>query len=271
MFPPAFNAGSAATVATTITPVRTSTGYFYVWMAAACVAVAFGGFAPTYWLQAPAGTFVGAPIIHLHALLFSAWPLLLLSQTWLAANDRLEHHRAWGLAGVSLATAMLIIGVATAINSAVNNGAGGHEVAARAFMIVPVSGIVLFACLVGAAIANIGRPEWHKRLMLVASISILQAAMARVFFMVKTGGGPGLRPGLGAPQPVAITIGPGLVVDLLIVAGIVYDWRTRGRPHPAYLIAGGLTVLVQFARLPLSATPAWQSFAGQLIALGTGG
>jgi hypothetical protein len=70
---------------------------------------------------------------------------------------------------------------------------------------------------------------------------------------------------------VAITIGPGLVVDLLIVAGIVYDWRTRGRPHPAYLIAGGLTVLVQFARLPLSATPAWQSFAGQLIALGTGG
>jgi hypothetical protein len=135
-------------------------------------------------------------------------------------------------------------------------------------MIVPVSGIFLFVGLVGAAIANINRPDWHKRLMLVATIGILQAAMARVFFMVITGGGPGLRPGIGAPQPVAITIGPGLVVDLLIAAGIVYDWRTRGKPHPAYLIAGALTVIVQFARLPLSATPAWQSFAGQLIAFG---
>jgi hypothetical protein len=255
-------------VATAINPARTSTGYFYVWMAAACVAIAFGGFAGTYWLQVPAGTFVGAPIVHVHGLLFSAWTLFLLSQTWLAANDRLEHHRASGLAGISLATAMLFVGLATAINSAVTNGAGGHEVAAKAFMIVPVSGIVLFAGLVAAAIANITRPEWHKRLMLVATVGILQAAMARVFFMIKTGGGPGLRPGIGAPQPVEITIGPGLVVDLLILAGIAYDWRTRGKPHPAYLIAGGLTLAVQLARLPLSSTPQWQALADQIIALG---
>ena len=135
-------------------------------------------------------------------------------------------------------------------------------------MIVPVSGIVLFAGLVAAAIANITRPEWHKRLMLVATVGILQAAMARVFFMIKTGGGPGLRPGIGAPQPVEITIGPGLVVDLLILAGIAYDWRTRGKPHPAYLIAGGLTLAVQLARLPLSSTPQWQALADQIIALG---
>src|SRR4051794_35676826 len=73
--------GEAQMVATTLNPARASTGYFYVWMAAACVAVAFGGFAPTYWLQVPAGTFVGAPILHLHGLVFSAWTLLLLSQT----------------------------------------------------------------------------------------------------------------------------------------------------------------------------------------------
>ena len=255
-------------VATAINPARTSTGYFYVWMAAACVAVAFGGFAGTYWLQLPAGTFVGAPIVHLHGLLFSAWTLLLLSQTWLAANGRLDHHRAWGLAAISLATAMVFVGLATAINSAKVGAAGGHEAAAKAFMIVPVSAIILFAGLIAAAIANINRPDWHKRLMLVATIGILQAAMARVFFLVITGGGPGLRPGLGAPQPVAITVGPGLVVDLLIVAGIAYDWRTRGKPHPAYLIAGGLTLLLQLARMPLSVTPAWQAFAGQLMAFG---
>jgi hypothetical protein len=255
-------------VATAITPARPSTGYFYVWVAAACAAIAFGGFAGTYWLQVPAGTFVGAPIVHVHGLLFSAWTLLLLSQTWLAANDRLDHHRAWGLAGISLATAMVFVGLATAINSAKIGSAGGHEFAAKAFMIVPVSAIFLFAGLMIAAVANINRPDWHKRLMLVATIGLLQAAMARVFFMVITGGGPGLRPGLGVPQPVQITVAPGLVVDLLIVAGIVYDWRTRGRPHPAYLIAGGLTLLLQVARIPLSAMSGWQAFAGQLMAFG---
>ena len=93
-------------VATTITPVRTSTGHFYVWMAGLCALIAFGGFAATYWLQLAAGTFVGPPILHVHGLIFSAWPLLLLSQTILAANGRMEHHRAWGVFGVALATAM---------------------------------------------------------------------------------------------------------------------------------------------------------------------
>ena len=88
---------------TAINPVRAGTSYFHVWMAAVCVLLAFGGFAPTYWLQLPAGTFVGSPLVHLHAILFSAWPLFLLSQTLLVANGRLSHHRAWGLFGISLA------------------------------------------------------------------------------------------------------------------------------------------------------------------------
>ena len=50
-------------------------------------------------------------LLHLHGALFSAWTLLLLSQTWLAANDRLEHHRAWGLVGISLATALLFVAI----------------------------------------------------------------------------------------------------------------------------------------------------------------
>jgi hypothetical protein len=58
-----------------------ATSYFYVGMAAACVLIAFESFAGTYWLQLPAGTFVGSPIIHLHAVLFSGWTILLLSQT----------------------------------------------------------------------------------------------------------------------------------------------------------------------------------------------
>jgi len=90
-------------VAAAINPARAKTGYFYVWMAGACVLIAFGGFAPTYWLQLAPGTFVGPPLLHIHGVLFSAWTLLLLSQTLLAANGRLDHHRAWGLAGIASA------------------------------------------------------------------------------------------------------------------------------------------------------------------------
>src|ERR1700738_4816257 len=97
-------------VAAAINPARAKTGYFYVWMAGACALIAFGGFAPTYWLQLAPGTFVGPPLLHIHGAVFSAWTLLLVSQTWLAANGRLEHHRAWGLAGIALASAMVVLG-----------------------------------------------------------------------------------------------------------------------------------------------------------------
>ena len=70
-------------------PTRTTTGNFYVWMAGLCTFIAFAAFAQTYWLQLAAGTFVGSPILHVHGLVFSAWPLLFLSQTILAARGRI--------------------------------------------------------------------------------------------------------------------------------------------------------------------------------------
>ena len=186
-------------VAIEIEPVREKVRLFYVWMAAACAVIAFGGFAPTYWLQLPAGTFVGSPLVHIHGALFSSWTLLLLSQTLLVANGRLRNHRAWGLAGISLATAMVFMGLAAAIQTLTTGLRAGYGDHSRAFLILPVSGMLLFAGFFIAAITNIQRPETHKRLMLLATITLLQAAMARIFFVLITGGGPGLRPGLGPP------------------------------------------------------------------------
>lgn len=251
-------------VATTVTPVRTSTGYFYVWMAGICAFVAVGGFAETYWLQLLAGTFVpSGPLLHLHAGLFSAWTLLLMSQTWLAARGQLDHHRAWGLVGISLATALVFVGAATAIHSMVSRmGVDGD--ASRRFLIVPITAIGGFAILFVAAVANINRPDWHKRFMLVATFSLLQAPVARVFFLMATGGGAGARPGLSPAPPVATSLAGGAVVDLLIVAGMLYDWRSRGRVHPAYLVGGALLVASQLIRVPLSQTPQWLAFADSL-------
>jgi hypothetical protein len=247
---------------------RDKARYFYVWMALANAAIAFGGFAPTYWLQLPAGTFVGSPMLHLHAALFSAWTLLLLSQTMLAAQGRLYHHRAWGLGGISLATAMLLVGLAAAIGSMNAGLAAGYGDRSLAFAILPVSSILVFAGFFAVAVANINRPEWHKRFVLVATVSLLQAAVARIFFVLATGGGPGARPGLGPPPPVSIGLAGGLIVDLLIVAGMIFDWRTRGRAHRAWLIGLAVTLSVQILRGPISTTAPWLAVARTLSAFG---
>jgi hypothetical protein len=234
---------------------------FYVGMAAVCVLIAFGGFAPTYWLQLAPGTFVGPPILHIHGVLFSAWPLLLLTQTLLVAKRRIDVHRAMGLAAISLATAMVVIGLAAAIHTLDVGLAAGYGDRSRTFLILPVSAIGLFAAFFVAAVANLRHSEAHKRLMFLATISLLQAAMGRVFFVLVTGGGPGLRPGLGEPPPLAIALVPSLLLELLIVAGIVHDWRTRGRPHPAWLAGAAIMTAVVLLRGPLGGTPGWLAFA----------
>lgn len=235
--------------------------YFYVWMAAVCALIAFGAFVPTYWLQLSAGTFVGPPLLHIHGALFFAWTLLLLSQTAFVANDRLSSHRAWGLGGISLATAMVAVGIAAAIHSLTTGLAAGYGDASRAFFVVPLSGIALFAGFFVTAVSNLRRGDVHKRYMMLATIALLQAPMGRIFFVLITGGGPGLRPGLGPPPSVFLTLAPSLIVEFLIVAGAIHDWRTRGRPHSAWWIGGVVMTVVILLRGPLAGTRAWQAVA----------
>ena len=94
----------------------TSTQYFYFYMALSCTAVAFLGFAPTYWLPMAARTFKSSPIVHIHGLVFFCWTLFFCFQTWLAASGRIANHRSIGMAGISFATAMTIFGVLVSIN-----------------------------------------------------------------------------------------------------------------------------------------------------------
>jgi hypothetical protein len=253
-------------VASAIDPAaRRSMGTFYVWMAALFVLIAFSGFAETYWMQLPAGTFTGSPLLHLHGLLYSAWTIFFLVQTVLAATGRMQHHRAWGVAGISLATAMVFVGMATGIASMEKDVAAGYAEAGRAFAIVPLTAVPLFGVLVAWAAATVKRPETHKRLMTLATMSILQAPLGRFFFLtVGGGGGPGSRPGSGPPAPVVTTAAPGAIVAVLILAAVFYDWRKNGRPHRAYVIGGAAVVIVEIGRVALGATPQWQAIAKAL-------
>ena len=155
-------------------------GQFYFAMALTCALVAFLGFLPTYWAPLAAGSLAAPPLVHLHAVLFSAWSLFFIVQARLAGTGRIARHRAIGLVGISLASMMLIVGLATAIHSAEAHIASGFGERARSFLIVPVSTILFFATAVAIAIINRRQPEIHKRWMLVASVAILMAAMARI-------------------------------------------------------------------------------------------
>ena len=166
-----------------------------------------------------------------------------------------------GMIGVSLATAMTIFGFLAAVNSMKRAAALGPTDAGVAFAIVPLSGILFFAVVFILAIANTRRIETHKRLMLLAGISILDAAVARWFLTF-------LAPsGAVGPPPVEVTIVPAFTAYLLLVAAIVFDWRRHGRPHPVYIYGGAALVAVKLLNWPISVTPAWHSFAGGILAL----
>lgn len=235
---------------------------FYVWLSLACLAIGVGGFFATYWLQVALGRFTGTPLMHIHGLVFTGWLLLLVGQNWRIAQGRLDHHRAWGLAGISLATLMLVVGYLTAIVGLSGRLQAGFGDDARAFLIAPFFSVTMFFAFVIAAMANIRRPEWHKRFIFVATTVALMPAIARFVFLYQRGYTPGTRPGEFPPSPVNNSlISLFIVCAIVIGAGMVHDWRTRGRPHPAWII--GLTVLIGGAilRAPLSQTPAWLAFA----------
>ena len=200
--------------------------------------------------------------MHIHGLVFTGWLLLLVGQNWRIAQGRLDHHRAWGLAGIAFATLMLAVGYLTAIVGISGRLEAGYGDDARAFLIVPFYSVTMFFAFVVAAMANIRRPEWHKRFIFVATTVALMPAIARFVFLYRRGYTPGTRPGDFPPSQVDASLISLLIACVIVIgAGMVFDWRTRGRPHPAWVI--GLVVLMGGAilRAPVSMTPAWQSFA----------
>ena len=208
-------------------------------MALACTAVAFIGFAPTYWLPLANRSFSASPVVHFHGLLFFAWSLYFAFQSWLAASGKVAWHRTIGMIGVSLATAMTIFGFLVAVNAMKRSAAAGLTDDGIAFAIVPLSGILFFAVVFALAIAAIRKPETHKRLMMLAMIGgILPPALGRL------------------PAVVGLT-----AALALLLAGPVYDRWSRGSIHRVY--AWGIPIVLASipVRLAIGSTDAWRRFA----------
>ncbi len=220
--------------------------YFSAGMATAMVITVFVGFAPTFYLRAGFGSPPSTPLLQLHGILFSAWMLLFLTQTLLIANGSTALHRRLGVGGAMLAVTLLVVGVMTAI-SAAKLGRGPPGVDPMRFLAIPLTAILVFATTVGAALYFRRRSEFHKRLMLVATIGILTPAIARML----------MQWGLGASAPPLGFV----LTDVFFVPCLIVDKLRYGRIHPAFLWGIGLLMLSQVGRVLIMRTDTWMAIA----------
>ena len=219
---------------------------FYTGMAVAFVITVFAGFARTYYLRPYFGTPSLTPLLHLHGVVFTSWLALLLTQTALVAANRTRIHRRLGVAGAVLAVLMVVIGTATAVIRAKIVEVPPDAPSPLIFLTIPLGDMLVFALLVGAGFYFRRRVDVHKRLMLLATISILPAATARLPFAFIQQVGPLAFFGLA---------------DLFIVVCLLYDLVARGRFHRATVWGGLLIVVSHPLRLVIGHTQAWLAFA----------
>lgn len=250
-----------ATIASATVP-RAGRGSFYVWMHVACIATAVLGFVPTYWQPLAAGVFKANPVVHLHGAIFFGWTVFALVQSSLVASGQVARHRATGLAGISFATVLVLFGLLAGLNGLKVGIATGYAEAAKAFLIVPISLMATFAVLFTLGVANLRRPEWHRRFMMLATISLLNAPIARPLLVWVW---PVVPP---AQPPVWINVPACWLSYLLVLPLMLHDWRIQGRVHPVYLIGLPALMFVAWVVVPISETAAWRAFADGFLALG---
>jgi hypothetical protein len=217
-------------------------------MTLAILVTVFVGFARSFFLRPlfPTWRSPHETIFYVHGVFFTAWFVLLVAQALLVATGRTTVHRRIGLLGVVLAIGMVVLGVLGALTAARRpTGFVGIPVPPLRFLVVPIFDILLFASFFALAIARRGDPQTHKRWMLLASLNLITAAIARW---------PGVA-SVGAP-PLFFGL-----TDLFLVPIVIWDLASRGRVHSATAWGGLLIIVSQPLRLVLSGTPAWLAFA----------
>jgi hypothetical protein len=248
--------------------VRVGSDTFFMWMSAACVAIAFGGFASEYWIPLATSKVAVQPIYHVHGFVASTWTLFLLLQSSLIAQGNTRRHRELGLAGVSLATLLVVTGILLAITAMKNHAKINDGDQYLTFSIVPLAVVTFFGVCVGLALAYAKRREAHKRLMLLGTFFILEAAVGRVFKLFLAPPEVRALPILQQPAPpIMLANLSASICVLLVVVAAVYDWRTRGKPHPVWVWGGLAMVAVIVLRAPIASTAAWHSIATAVSSL----
>ena len=219
---------------------------FYPLMCLLVLITVWLGFAKTYYAAGLVRADLPNPVIHAHAVIFSLWLLTLIVQISLVSARKVKVHMAMGLWGFGLAAVMVIIGVVSGINALRRDMSPPWSgLSALTFFVVPMSTIALFAVIVACSYAMRRRPDYHKRLMMLANVVLLNAAIGRF--------------------PDTITpMGPmaqNLILFSFLVVMVAYDLFTLRKVHRATWQGSLLIVVVILASVPIGMTLPWQHFA----------
>jgi hypothetical protein len=216
--------------------------------------IVFVGFAPSYYLAGALRAPLPSLAIHVHAIVFSCWILLLIAQTSLTVAGRVDVHRRLGIAGFILASAMLIVGVWAATDQLAR---GSFVRDPLGFYVFPLANVVAFAALIVFAYRARFDSAAHKRLIVVASAALMAAPIARWhlhgFLHTRAFG-------------VSATMAERLSYMFILLL-IAYDlWATR-RVHRATVWAGAFLIIFQQLALYFGRTWVWHAFAGWVRAM----
>jgi hypothetical protein len=223
---------------------RTPGKLFFVAMASAVILTVFVGFAPTFYLR---GSFTQdrpmSVLLHVHGLVFSAWVIVFLVQTLLIARGSRRLHQRLGWVAVGIAATMVSLVVAAVVEELRRvNGFPPPPLA----LALSAFDIIVFSILVSAAIYCRTQPDWHKRLIVSATIVLLGAPMFRVvihYFRISDMSKVGLV--------------STLMVDAFFIPCFAYDLVTRRRIHPAFCVGLGLIILDQIAQAKVVTWGPW--------------
>ena len=223
---------------------------FFVVMASFLVVTVFAGFAPTFYLRSSFNPKDELSILlHVHGLVMSTWIALFLVQTVLLARGSRMLHQRLGWLAAGIATAMVVLVSAAVIEQMRRVPPTPPPPIALA---LSAFDIVAFIILVSSAIFLRKRPEWHKRLMLSATIVLLGAPIFRIIQFTTS---------IDLPKALIFQF---LVTDLFFVPCFSYDLLARRRIHPAYLYAFALIFIEQTAQpIVISWTP-WINLANSI-------
>ncbi len=225
-----------------------------VWLAILWVGMiaGFGSDLPNFLKQMPP-----APkVIWVHGAVFTMWMILLTAQVLLVLGDRVAWHRKFGWFAVFWAGLMAILGpwAAFAAQIAHLSGPTGHP----AFLAVNLIDIAGFLALLAWAIALRKNPAAHKRMMILATISLADPGFNRIRIWLWSSTAP------ASLVSLFFFIFYGNV--LLIVLMAAWDWW-RGRLMRSFLIGASALLSAEFVASFLYMWGPWKAIATQLVQL----
>jgi hypothetical protein len=192
------------------------------------IGVVVAGFGPGYARSVAAP---GLPWwVHLHGAVMTAWIALFVAQGRLARHRSMAWHQRLGALSVALVVAMIVLAAATSAMSLVRGEVPPFFTPAKMLCagILNMAGFLVFYV---AAVAMRSRTDWHKRLMLVATILLTWPALVRLVALQHVA--------THAIIPVSIAT---LLALMLVAPALEFAWRRR--LHPAYLWGLGVVALL---------------------------